>query len=92
MRVVPAPARSAVVRDRDRSARALRVTTHPDAPGGGLVVLSLWDGDVCATTLRLDPEDAADLVRALTDAAVAAAPRRPRSPHGPTTGEVAAAS
>lgn len=89
MRVVPAPARSAVVRDRDRSARALRVTTHPDA---ALVVLSVWDGDVCTTTLRLDPEDAADLVRALTDAAVAAAPRRPRSPHGPTTGEIAAAS
>lgn len=89
MRVVPAPARSAVVRDRDRSARALRVTTHPDA---ALVVLSVWDGDVCTTTLRLDPEDAADLVRALTDAAVAAAPRRPLSPHGPTTGEIAAAS
>ncbi|MGQ7297811.1 hypothetical protein [Quadrisphaera sp. KR29] len=89
MRVVPAPARSAVVRDRDRPARALRVTTHPDA---GLVVLSVWDGDVCTTTLRLDPEDAPDLVRALTDAAVAAAPRRPRSPGGPVTGGVAAAS
>jgi hypothetical protein len=89
MRVVPAPARSAVVRDRDRSTRALRVTTHPDA---GLVVLSLWDGDVCTTTLRLDPADAADLVRALTDAAVAAAPRAQRPPVGPTTGEVAAAS
>ncbi|MEH3075740.1 MAG: hypothetical protein PGN11_03545 [Quadrisphaera sp.] len=56
------------------------------------MVLSVWDGDVCTTTLRLDPEDAADLVRALTDAAVAAAPRRPLSPHGPTTGEIAAAS
>ncbi len=89
MRVVPAPARSAVVRDRDRPARALRVTTHPDA---GLVVLSLWDGDVCTTTLRLDPDDAADLVRALTDAAVAAAPRAPRVPGAPETGEVAAAS
>ncbi len=89
MRVVPAPARSAVVRDRDRAARALRVTSHPDA---ALVVLSLWDGDVCTTTLRLDPDDAADLVRALTDAAVHASPRRPRVPGAPTTGEVAAAS
>jgi hypothetical protein len=48
---------------RDVRGRALRITPHPER---GRVVLSIWDGDRCAATVRLAPEDVPELVRALT--------------------------
>jgi hypothetical protein len=74
MRANPAPARGAVLADRDRPRRALRVSAHPEAD---LVLLSLWDGDRCTGTLRVDPADVPALVRDLAAAAlVARAPVR----------------
>lgn len=70
--VTPVPAHGAVVVGRDRGGRALRVSAHPEV---SRVVLSLWDGNRCIGTLRLAPEDVPDVVRALTAAAVAPAPR-----------------
>lgn len=73
MRTTPAPARGVVLADRDRPRRALRVSAHPEAD---LVVLSLWDGDRCAGTFRLDPADVPDLLRGLSSAALATTAHR----------------
>ena len=69
MAVTPVPAHGAVVVGRDRTGRALRISSHPEH---SRVVLSLWDGNVCIGTLRLAPEDVPDVVRALTAAVVPA--------------------
>jgi hypothetical protein len=45
--------------------RSLRVTWHPDA---GLVVLSLWRGNVCAASFRLTAEEVPALIAALEGA------------------------
>lgn len=42
--------------------RSLRITPHPER---GIVVLSIWDGDVCRATIRLTPEDVDGVVAAL---------------------------
>jgi hypothetical protein len=73
MRTTPAPVRGVVLADRDRAGRALRVSAHPEA---GLVVLSLWDGDRCAGTFRVDPAEVPGLVHALSAAALASQPPR----------------
>lgn len=70
MAVSPAPLLGAVVGDRDRPQRALRVSAHPEA---GLVVLSVWDGARCVCTVRLAPHDVPSVVAALSGGAVAAA-------------------
>ena len=67
MRTSPAPTRGAVLADRDRPARALRISAHPEA---ALVVLSVWDGSRCITTVRLAPQDVPDLLKALSAASV----------------------
>jgi hypothetical protein len=69
MAVIPVPARGGVVIGRDRPARALRVSAHPEL---SRVVLSLWDGNRCIGTLRLAPEDVPDVVHAPTSAMVPA--------------------
>ena len=75
--VMPVPARGAVVVERDRSGRALRISAHPEL---SCVVLSIWDGNRCIGTLRLAPHDVPDVVRALTEAALAEpAPSDPAS-------------
>ncbi len=68
MPVSPVPAHGAVVAGRDRAGRALRISSHPEL---SRVVLSLWDGNRCIGTLRLLPQDVPDVVRALTEAAIA---------------------
>ena len=67
MRTSPAPTRGAVIADRDRPARALRISAHPEV---GLVVLSIWDGARCVTTVRLAPQDVPDVLKALSAASV----------------------
>jgi len=48
---------------RDRT-RAVRVSTHAEV---GLLNLSVWRDETCVGTVKLRPEEAADLVAALTD-------------------------
>ncbi|WNV73710.1 hypothetical protein [Geodermatophilus sp. DSM 44513] len=64
MTVLPLPDRGRWVWDaRDRT-RAVRVSTHGTA---GLLNLSLWRDDVCVGTVKLRPDEAAELVGALTE-------------------------
>lgn len=67
MAVTPIPARGSVLIGRDRSGRALRVSSHPEVDR---VVLSIWQDDRCTATLRLAAEDVPELVRSLTEALV----------------------
>ena len=63
MTVVPFPLRTTWVADARGDGRAVRVSAHADA---GLVVISVWNGDTCTATVRLQPEDVAEVVTALT--------------------------
>jgi len=63
MTVAPLPRGGTALVGRDVRGRALRVTPHPER---GHVVLSIWDGERCAATVRLAAEDVPELVRALT--------------------------
>ncbi|SNS18130.1 hypothetical protein SAMN06893096_102384 [Geodermatophilus pulveris] len=64
MTVLPLPDRGRWVWDaRDRT-RAVRVSTHGAA---GLLNLSVWRDDVCVGTVKLRPDEAAELVGALTE-------------------------
>ncbi len=62
MERAPRSGRSAVVPDLRGDGRALRATWHHEA---GCVVLSVWRGNVCTATVRLDPDDVPDLVELL---------------------------
>jgi hypothetical protein len=62
MERAPRPGRSGVVADVRGEGRALRVTWHHEA---GCAVLSVWRGNVCTATVRLDPEDVPALVDVL---------------------------
>ena len=63
MTVSPLPAHGSVLVGRDRVGRTLRVSAHPAV---GRVVLSIWQDTTCVATVRLAPDDVADLVAALT--------------------------
>jgi phosphopantothenate synthetase len=76
MRTTAAPGSGVVLGDRDRPRRALRVSAHPEAE---LVLLSVWDGDRCASTVRVDPADVPALLQALARAAMDAAGGQPRT-------------
>ncbi|GAB3679011.1 hypothetical protein [Angustibacter aerolatus] len=77
MSVSPVPARGTVLVGRDVAGRALRVSSHPEA---GRVVLSIWQGSTCVSTVRLAEDDVPDLVRALT--ATLLPEQRPRAAAG----------
>ncbi len=62
-RIVALPARGEVVTDVRGDGRAVRVSWHHEA---GLVVLSLWHGELCVGTVRVAAEDVPSLVTALT--------------------------
>jgi hypothetical protein len=64
---VPVPQRGGVVVARDVSGRVLRINGHPES---GRVVLSIWQGPSCISTLRLAPEDVPEVCAALVRAAV----------------------
>ncbi len=59
MERAPDPGRSGVLPDTRGEGRALRVTWHHDA---GCVVLSVWRGNLCTASVRVDPDDVPDLV------------------------------
>ncbi len=56
------PGHSGVVTDTRGEGRALRATWHHEA---GCLVLSVWRGNVCTGTVRVDPEDVPGLVEVL---------------------------
>lgn len=60
--VGPLPRRGSVFLDSRGDDRALRVSWHEEA---GLVVLSLWRGNVCTGSFRLEPEQVPALIDTL---------------------------
>ena len=63
MTVSPLPRDGATLSGRDRPGRTLRIARHA---GTERVVLSVWQDSTCLATVRLAPEDVADLVTQLT--------------------------
>lgn len=53
------------VADQRGEGRGVRVSAHDEA---GLVVLSTWRAGTCVSTVRLRPDEAADLVSGLAEA------------------------
>jgi hypothetical protein len=62
MERAPGPGRTGVVPDTRGAGRALRATWHHEA---GCVVLSVWRGNVCVASARVDSEDVPGLVDVL---------------------------
>ena len=60
----PLPETGPVFLDARGGDRALRVSWHPEA---GLVVLSLWRGNVCSGSFRLAVDEVPDLIDMLRD-------------------------
>jgi hypothetical protein len=58
----PLPETGSVFLDARGSGRALRVSWHTEA---GLVVLSLWHGNVCSGTFRLSVDEVPELIEML---------------------------
>ena len=53
------------VADRRGGGRGVRVSAHEEA---GFLILSTWKADVCVGTVRLLPDEAADLVAGVAEA------------------------
>ena len=68
------PARGAVFLDARGESRALRLSWHEDQ---GVLVISLWRGDVCTGTFRLSRQDVPALVFALVRGLADRDPDRP---------------
>lgn len=79
MHVTPLPAHGDIVVGRDVAGRVLRVSAHPELDR---VVLSIWQGGRCTSTVRLAGADVPDLVRVLTQAVMAVAPAAPAAVPG----------
>lgn len=60
----PLPRTGSIYLDARGDERALRVSWHPEA-ADGVVVLSLWQGNVCTGTFRLPVDDVPDLINTL---------------------------
>lgn len=65
MTVSPLPRHGIALVGRGQAGRSLRVSTHGRS---GQAVLSIWQDDVCRATVRLAPDDVADLIAALASA------------------------
>ncbi|NEK56284.1 hypothetical protein GCU56_00145 [Geodermatophilus sabuli] len=77
MTVLSLPSRSRWVWDaRDRT-RAVRVSAHAEV---GLLNLSLWRDETCVGTVKLQPDEVASLVAALTDGLAQLADGPPSAP------------
>lgn len=63
MTVSPLPRDGATLPGRDRAGRTLRIARHAATER---VVLSVWQDSTCLATVRLAPQDVADLVAQLT--------------------------
>jgi hypothetical protein len=78
MTVLSLPDRGRWVWDARDRARAVRVATHREV---GLLNLSVWRDETCVGTVKLRPDEVADLVGALTDGlARLAVPTPPAQP------------
>jgi hypothetical protein len=64
MTVIELPTHGRWAWDARGDGRAVRVSTHAKV---GLVNVSIWRGDVCVGTVRLQPDEAATLVAGLTE-------------------------
>lgn len=62
----PLPRTGSIYLDARGDERALRVSWHPEA-ADGVVVLSLWQGNVCTGTFRLPVDGVPDLIGTLVD-------------------------
>jgi hypothetical protein len=62
MTVSPLPRDGEVLTGRDRKGRSLRIAHHAET---GRVVLSVWQDATCVATVRLAPEDVAELISGL---------------------------
>lgn len=69
--------------------RVLRVSWHPEPSDGAepVVVLSIWRGNVCTATIRLDRTELPGLIASLASALDAAdhTPSTPGTPGTPST-------
>ena len=65
--VVPLPLDNSVLVDARAGGRAMRVTWHHEAGDAGMVVLSLWHGQVCTGSFRLEAADVPALVQTLVE-------------------------
>ena len=63
--------------DADRRRRSLRLTPHPRQ---GVTTLSLWDGQECVGTIRLEHDEVPALISALAESLAAAATQPPTAP------------
>lgn len=52
------------IADRRGEGRGVRVSAHTEA---GFLVLSTWKSDVCVGTVRLLPDEAADLIAGISE-------------------------
>jgi hypothetical protein len=73
MSVTPLPLHGGVHLDQRDEGRALRVSAHPEL---GSVVLSIWRGDRCVATHRLDTADVPELIRLLATSLIATSEAR----------------
>lgn len=71
----PLPRTGSIFLDARGDTRALRVSWHPEAD---MIVLSLWEGNVCTGTFRLPADRVPDLIDTLVDVL-----RARRAPVGP---------
>lgn len=76
MTVSPLPRDGATLSGRDRRGRTLRIARHAASQR---VVLSVWQDSSCVATVRLAPEDVADLVTQLTRTLLPADDERPEA-------------
>ena len=76
MTVSPLPRNGATLSGRDRTGRTLRIARHAATQR---VVLSVWQDSSCLATVRLAPEDVADLVAQLTRTLLPADDERPEA-------------
>lgn len=60
------------IADQRGGGRAVRVSSHTE---GGFVVLSTWQADTCVATVRLLPDEAAELVAGVAAALSDLVPR-----------------
>lgn len=75
MTVSPLPRDGGVLAGRDRAGRTLRIARHTET---ARVVLSVWQDATCVATVRLAPEDVAELIAQLSRTLVPpAADQRP---------------
>lgn len=68
--VPPVPPHGRWARDVRGSGRAVRVSAHAEA---GFLIVSTWKADVCVATVRLVPNEAAELMAGLADGMAALA-------------------